>query len=160
MRCFSGEVGTLPPGDAGELGWSRCCVVLFNRLPRGLAPGWLAPAGGWEALAIASGAVRPSSPAQLWMWGQSRCPSCGSCSAAVSARIIAVMAVLRSRLWPGSQDTSQPFRSGACRAVWAVWSLVMVVSLMVRVMAVTSGLWSLFGFQVGLGFAVALFAGL
>ena len=52
----------------------------------------------------------------------------------VSARIIAVMAVLRSRVWPGSQDTSHPFRLGACRAVWAVWSLVMVVSWMVRVM--------------------------
>ena len=72
---------------------------------------------------------------------------------AVSARVIAVMAVLRSRLWPGSQDTSQPFRSGACRAVWAVWSLVMVVSLMVRVMAVTSGCGSWSGFGAGFRFA-------
>src|SRR5271165_611625 len=111
--------------------------------------------GGWDALAIASGAVRPTSSAQPWTNGQSRWPSWRSCSAAVSARIIAVMAVLRSRIWPGSQDTSQPFRSGACRAVCAVWSLVMVVSLMVRVMAVSSGSGSWFGFQVGLWFAGA-----
>src|SRR5208282_5968414 len=38
---------------------------------------------------------------------------------------------------------------GACRAVWPVWSLVMVVSLMVRVMAVSSRSGSWFGFQVG-----------
>jgi len=35
-------------------------------------------------------------------------------------------------------------------------SLVMVVSLMVRVMAVTSGYGSWFGFPVGFGFAGAL----
>jgi hypothetical protein len=46
---------------------------------------------------------------------------------ATSARIIAVMAVLRSRAWPGSQETSQSLRPGACRAEWAVLSLVMVV---------------------------------
>jgi len=72
---------------------------------------------------IASGAVRPSSSAQLWMCGQSWCPSWRPGSVVVSARVMAVMAVLRSRVWPGSQDTSQPFRSGACRAVWALWSL-------------------------------------
>src|SRR6185437_2343099 len=38
-----------------------------------------------------------------------------------------------SRVRPGTQDTCHPFRLGACRAVWGVWSLVMVVSLMVRV---------------------------
>src|SRR5271166_2335541 len=93
------------------------------------------------------------------MWGQSRCPSWRSCSAVVSARVMAVMAVLRPRVWPGSQDTSQPFHSGTCRAVWALWSLVMVVSLMVRVTAahLRSGSW--FGFQVGFGAAVAVVAG-
>ena len=84
----------------------------------------------------------------------------GLVSAAMSARTIAVMAVLRSRVWPGSQDTSHCcWRPGACRAVWAVWSLVMVVSLMVKAMAVTSGSGSWFGFQVGLGVAVAVLAG-
>src|SRR5271156_1798443 len=112
------------------------------------------PSGGWEIRAIASGAVRPSSWAQLWMWGQRRWLSCRSGSVVVSARVMAVMAVLRSRVWPGSQDTSQPFRSGACRAVWALWSLVMVVSVMVKVMAVTSGSGLRFGFQVGLGVGV------
>src|SRR5580700_5749663 len=116
--------------------------------------------GGWEIRVIASGAVRPSSSAQLWMWGQSRCPSCRSGSAVVSARTIAVMALLRSRVWPGSQDTSHwCWRPGAGRAVWAVRSLVMAVSLMVKVMAVTSGSGSWFGFQVGLGVAVAVLAG-
>jgi hypothetical protein len=44
------------------------------------------------------------------------------------------------KVWPGSQDTSQPgWAPGACRAVWVVWSLVMVVSLIVSVMMVTSG---------------------
>src|SRR5271165_3497899 len=96
--------------------------------------------GGWEARAIASGPVRPSSAAQLWMCGQSRWPSWRSSSAVVSARIIAVMAVLRSRIWPGSKDTSHPCGwPGACRAVWPVWSLVMAVSLMVRVMASLPG---------------------
>ena len=61
------------------------------------------------------------------------------------------MAVLRSRGWPGSQDTSHPFRLGACRAVQSVWSLVMVVSGW-------SGSW--FGFQVGFGFAVTVLVGL
>src|SRR6266851_5110700 len=92
------------------------------------------PDGCCDAAATASGPVRPSSAAQPWMCGQSRWPWCRSALPATSARIIAVMAVLRSRTWPGSQDTSHPFRLGACRAVWAVWSLVMVVSLMVRVM--------------------------
>src|SRR5271166_3769744 len=112
--------------------------------------------GGWEARAIASGPVRPSSAAQLWMCGQSRWPSWRSSSAVVSARIIAVMAVLRSRIWPGSKDTSHPCGwPGACRAVWPVWSLVMAVSLMVRVMASLPGCGSWFGFQVGLWFAGA-----
>ena len=65
-----------------------------------------------------------------------------------------MIAVLRSRTRPGSQDTSH--RSGlpgAWRAVWPVWSLVMVVSLIVRVMAVSSASGSWFGFQVGLRFA-------
>ena len=31
--------------------------------------------GGWEIRSIASGAVRPSSRAQLWMWGQTGWPS-------------------------------------------------------------------------------------
>jgi hypothetical protein len=43
-----------------------------------------------------------------------------------------------ARIWPGSQDASQPFHSGACRAVRGFWSLVMVVSLMVIIMAVMS----------------------
>ena len=48
---------------------------------------------------------------------------------------MAVMALLRSRARPGSQDTSHRcWLPGARRAVCAVWSLVMVVSLMVRVM--------------------------
>src|SRR5579863_3930431 len=93
------------------------------------------------------------------MWGQSRWPSWRSCSPVRSARTIAVMAVLRSRIWPGSQDTSQPFRSGVCRAVWALWSLVIVVSLIVKVMAITSGSGSWFGFQVWLGVAVAVPSG-
>ena len=54
----------------------------------------------------------------------------------MSASTIAVMALLRSRGRPGSQDTSQACSlPGAARAVWAVWSLVMVSSLMVSVMA-------------------------
>jgi hypothetical protein len=43
--------------------------------------------------------------------------------------------------------------------VWVVWSLVIVVSLIVKVMAVTSGSGSWFGFQVELEVAVAVFAG-
>jgi hypothetical protein len=39
--------------------------------------------------------------------------------------------------------------------VCGFWSLVMVVSVMVRVMAVTPGCGSWFGFQVGFGFAGA-----
>jgi len=54
--------------------------------------------GGWEAAATASGPVRPSSAAQPWMWGQSRWPSCRPVPAAASARVIAVIAVLRSRV--------------------------------------------------------------
>ena len=56
---------------------SMLCVWSIGCLPVWL-PGWLAPAGGsgsrggWEACAIASGPVRPSSAAQLWMNGQSR----------------------------------------------------------------------------------------
>ena len=64
------------------------------------------------------------------------------------------MAVLWSRIWPGSHDTSHPSRPGACRAVWALWSLVIELSLMVKVTAahLRSGSW--FGFQVGLGVPV------
>ena len=78
----------------------------MGRLPRGRAGWGLAP-GRWpvrvvpDARVIASGPVRPSSAAQPWMCGQRRCPSCRSGSAAVSARIIAVMAVLRSRSLAG-----------------------------------------------------------
>src|ERR1039457_4958545 len=133
---------------------------LVSRLPPGcpLARScWGARSrGGWESCAMASGAVRPSSAAQPWMWGQSRWPSCRSPWAAVSARIIAVMVMLRSRIWPGSQDTSQRCaRPGASRAVWGVWSLVMVVSLIVRAMAVTFWWGSWFGFQVGFRWAGA-----
>src|SRR5579859_2482368 len=89
------------------------------------------------------------------MAGQRRCPSARSFSALVSARVIAVMAALRSRVWPGSQDTSQPFRSGVWRAVWAVRSLLMVVASIFRVMTAHSGSGLWFGFEVGLGVAVA-----
>src|SRR5450759_3284817 len=104
---------------------------------------------------MASGAVRPSSAAQPSMWGQSRWPSCRSPWAAVSARIIAVMALLRSRTSPGSQEACHMYwQPGASRAVWGLWSLVMVVSLMVRVMAVS------FWWGLGCGFAVGFrFAG-
>src|ERR1035441_4645613 len=133
---------------------------LVSRLPPGcpLARScWGARSrGGWESCAMASGAVRPRSAAQPSMWGQRRWASCRSAWAAVSARIIAVMVMLRSRIWPGSQDTSHwCWRPGASRAVWGVWSLVMVVSLMVRAMAVTSGCGSWFGFQVGFRLAGA-----
>ena len=84
----------------------------------------LMPLGGWPTRAMASEPVRPSSSAQLWMCGQRRCSSWMSCSPTMSARVMAVMAVLRSTCWPGSQDTSQPgWRSAACRAVWAVCHL-------------------------------------
>ena len=72
-----GYPGKLALGDAGELcrlrtlclagqsaaSWSGCRLTCCWRL-RSL--------GGWETRAIASGAVRPSSPAQPWMCGQSR----------------------------------------------------------------------------------------
>jgi hypothetical protein len=64
----------------------------------------------------------------------------------MSARTIAVTAVSPSSVWPGSQDTSHPCPLGACRAVWALWSLVMVVSVIFRVMMIPSTLWSRFGF--------------
>ena len=112
--------------------WLRCSVL--SRQPPGRAArrrvhrhghGGCRRAAG-RRLLVASGPVRPSSAAQLWMSGQSRWPWCRSCSAAMSARIIAVMAVLRSRVWPGSQDTSQPFRpgvSGRCGRCgrWSCW---------------------------------------
>src|ERR1700722_4190493 len=83
------------------------------------------------------------------MSGQSQWPAGRSPLAAMSARTIAVMAVLRSGTWPGSQDPSRWCgRPGACRAVCGLRSLVMVVSVMVRVMAVTSGCGSWFGFPV------------
>ena len=44
---FLGDLGKLPLGDAGELRWSGCCALLFNRLPRGLAADWPVLAGGW-----------------------------------------------------------------------------------------------------------------
>ena len=85
---------------------------------------------GREARATVSDPVRPSSAAQPSMCGQSRWPSCRSASPAVSARIIAVMAVKRSMIWPGSQDTSHScWRPGACRAVWPVWSLPLTPDL-------------------------------
>ena len=66
------------------------------------------------------------------------------------------MALLRSRTSPGSQDACHMcWQPGASRAVCGFWSLVMVVSVMVRVMAVTSGCGSWFGFPVGFGFAGA-----
>jgi hypothetical protein len=43
---FLGELGEPPLGDAAELGWSRCRLVLLNRLPLGLAAGRLVLAGG------------------------------------------------------------------------------------------------------------------
>ena len=73
---------------------------------------------GSDAMAIASGPVRPSSAAQLSMAGQSRCRSFISRSPAWSARVMAVMALLRSRTRPGSQDTSHRcWLPGAWRAV-------------------------------------------
>src|SRR6266568_3590791 len=134
---------------------------LVNQLPPYLAvPGWFLlriEAAGWRGgLRDRLGSGQAELCCQPWTCGQSRCPSRMSPSAMVSARIIAVIAVLRSRIWPGSQDTSHRcWGPGACRAVWAVWSLVIVVSLMVRVMAVTSGSGSWFGFQVWLWFAGA-----
>jgi hypothetical protein len=48
---------------------------------------------------------------------------------------IAVMALLRSRWWPGSQDTTHVcWAPGTRRAVWPVRSLLMLSSLMVSAM--------------------------
>jgi len=92
-------------------------VLLLNRSPRGLAAGRLVLlavdfAGRLGSLAIASGAVRPEfcCPA-LDEWPEP-VSLVQVAFAEVSARTIAVMAGLRSRIWPGSQDTSQPPRSG------------------------------------------------
>ena len=145
-----------PRCDADRAGWSLAASEAV-RSPSCFCWLLMSP-GGWDARATTLRPVRPSSAPQPWMWGQSRCPSGRSRSAAVSARVIAVIAALRSSSWPGSQDTSQPCLLGACRAVWAGWSLVIVVSLMVKVMAVTSGSGSWFGFQVEVGVAVVVFA--
>ena len=65
-----------------------------------------------------------------------------------------MVAVLRSGIWPGSRDTCPVCgRPGASRAVRGFWQLVMAVSLMAGVMAVTSWPWSWCGFQAGLRFA-------
>src|SRR5260370_921204 len=76
-----------------------------------------------------------------------------------SAPLLGVMALWGCRVWRGRQETSQACTLGDCRAVWAVWSMVIVVSLIVRVTTahLRSGLW--FGFQVGFGVAVTVVAG-
>src|SRR5438552_8498400 len=129
----------------GHVGWFRFPVVASTRS----AGHWPASGSGrslsrscrwrgvpgWEARLIASDSVRPSSSAQPWMKGQSWWRSFRPCSLVRSARVMAVMALLRSRARPGSQDTSHwCWLLDARRAVCAVWSLVMVASVMVRVM--------------------------
>src|ERR1700728_3315960 len=74
----------------------------------------------------------------------------------MSARSIAVMALSRLRTSPVSQDTCHMYwQPGASRAVCGLRSLVLAVPVMVRVMAVTSGCGSWFGFPVGFGVAGA-----
>ena len=95
--------------------------------------------GGWDMQVRASGAVRPSSAAQLSICGQSRCSACTSSAVTTSASTIAVIAELRSISRPGSQDTCHVCSwPGASRAVCRVVSLLMVSSWMVRVMGACS----------------------
>jgi hypothetical protein len=98
-RCR--ELGKLL-GDAAEFadrgavsGWLVGCLQVG--LSAGVFVGRLMSRGGWEARAIASGPVGPSSAAQPSMCGQSRWPSCRSPSPARSARRIAVRTLLGSR---------------------------------------------------------------
>jgi hypothetical protein len=76
-------------------GWSVSCLSVW--LSAGAFMGTVDVAGRLEGPVIASGPVRPSSAGQPSMWGQSRWPSCSSPWLAMSARSIAVMALLRSK---------------------------------------------------------------
>src|SRR5215831_16246649 len=100
-----------------------------------LVAGTRAP-GCWDARATASGPDRPSSAAQVsrngqigfWARSAARLP-------AVWAMTMAVVAWLRSRVRPGSQDTSQP--SAVAVAVWGVSGLLMWVLVILMPPTVT-----------------------
>ena len=75
--CFFGEVGKPPVVMRRAVLVAMPCVAVQSAASRSgcrlACSCWrLRSPGGWDALAMASGAVRPSSAAQPGMWGQSR----------------------------------------------------------------------------------------
>jgi hypothetical protein len=81
----------------------------------GCSCSWLTSPGGWDTGFYCFGAGQVEFGGPALNMGQGWWPSRRSSSPVRSARIMAMMALLRSRVWPGSQGPSHPFRLGECR---------------------------------------------